>query len=172
MELHTLGVGSGYTQEDVQELARILTGMGVNLSGQPRRLQCRRLARLSPRRSGLFEFNPNRHDFGDKNFLGTTIKGGGIERSRTRPSTILSRRAAHRALYLPRAGGIFLLRRPARPAGQCHGRDLETQRRRHRRRCCARCSPRRNSRPSLGTEVQGPDPLCRVGACAPPMASR
>src|SRR5580700_331288 len=30
MELHTLGVGSGYSQEDVQELARILTGVGVN----------------------------------------------------------------------------------------------------------------------------------------------
>src|SRR5258707_5252901 len=30
MELHTMGVGSGYTQEDVQELARILTGVGVN----------------------------------------------------------------------------------------------------------------------------------------------
>ena len=30
MELHTMGVGSGYTQEDVQELARILTGVGIN----------------------------------------------------------------------------------------------------------------------------------------------
>ena len=34
MELHTLGVGSGYSQQDVQELARILTGLGVNLTGQ------------------------------------------------------------------------------------------------------------------------------------------
>src|SRR6201994_4131820 len=32
MELHTLGVGSGYTQKDVQELARILTGVGVDTS--------------------------------------------------------------------------------------------------------------------------------------------
>ena len=32
MELHTLGVGSGYTQGDVQELARILTGAVVNPS--------------------------------------------------------------------------------------------------------------------------------------------
>ncbi len=31
MELHTMGVGSGYTQKDVQELARILTGVGVDL---------------------------------------------------------------------------------------------------------------------------------------------
>src|SRR5215468_4481726 len=30
MELHTMGVGSGYTQDDVQELTRILTGVGVN----------------------------------------------------------------------------------------------------------------------------------------------
>src|ERR1700742_2093729 len=36
MELHTMGVGSGYSQADVQELARILTGVGVNLSGHSR----------------------------------------------------------------------------------------------------------------------------------------
>src|SRR6201995_5080617 len=30
MELHTMGVGSGYTQQDVTELARILTGVGVD----------------------------------------------------------------------------------------------------------------------------------------------
>src|SRR5258708_22496018 len=30
MELHTLGVNGGYTQRDVQELARVLTGFGVN----------------------------------------------------------------------------------------------------------------------------------------------
>ena len=35
MELHTMGVGSGYTQNDVQELARILTGAGVNQSRHP-----------------------------------------------------------------------------------------------------------------------------------------
>ncbi len=34
MELHTLGVGSGYSQQDVQELARVLTGLGLNLSGR------------------------------------------------------------------------------------------------------------------------------------------
>jgi uncharacterized protein (DUF1800 family) len=32
MELHTLGVDGGYTQRDVQELARVLTGHGVNLT--------------------------------------------------------------------------------------------------------------------------------------------
>jgi uncharacterized protein (DUF1800 family) len=76
MELHTLGVGSGYTQKDVQELARILTGMGVNFSGQPPKLPP--AVAQYYRAAGLFEFNPNRHDFGDKQFLGVAIKGGGI----------------------------------------------------------------------------------------------
>ena len=76
MELHTMGVGSGYTQSDVQELARILTGLGVNqTSNAPQLKPALQSAYL---RKGLFEFNPNRHDFGDKHFLGHTIKGRGL----------------------------------------------------------------------------------------------
>jgi uncharacterized protein (DUF1800 family) len=79
MELHTLGVNGGYTQQDVQQLARVLTGVGVNVSASP-------IAppRLKPewqglyRREGAFEFNPARHDFGDKLLLGHTIKGRGF----------------------------------------------------------------------------------------------
>jgi uncharacterized protein (DUF1800 family) len=80
MELHTMGVGSGYSQQDVQELARILTGVGVNVRPEP--------ARIPPRyqglyiRAGLFEFNPNRHDFGDKTFLSHTIRGRGYDEVR------------------------------------------------------------------------------------------
>ncbi len=81
MELHTMGVGSGYTQKDVQELARILTGVGVNFSGKPRAFTA--LARADYRtdvgHGGLFEFIPRRHDYGDKVFLGHTIKGAGLE---------------------------------------------------------------------------------------------
>ena len=77
MELHTLGVGSGYTQKDVQELARILTGMGVNFSGKPAAVKPALTA--YHRGEGLFEFNPNRHDFGDKIFLGTAITDKGIQ---------------------------------------------------------------------------------------------
>jgi uncharacterized protein (DUF1800 family) len=75
MELHTMGVGSGYSQKDVQELARILTGVGVDLKPDPPTLK----PALQPLyiRDGLFEFNPARHDFGDKVFLGHTIKGSG-----------------------------------------------------------------------------------------------
>jgi uncharacterized protein (DUF1800 family) len=76
MELHTMGVGSGYTQKDVQELARVLTGVGVDLSPEPPKLPPAKQALLV--REGLFEFNPNRHDFGDKVLLGHPIKGSGF----------------------------------------------------------------------------------------------
>jgi uncharacterized protein (DUF1800 family) len=76
MELHTMGVGSGYTQQDVQELARCLTGFGVDANRDDPRLK----PELQPQlvRDGLFEFNPARHDYSDKVFLGHTIKGSGI----------------------------------------------------------------------------------------------
>ncbi|WCM25168.1 DUF1800 domain-containing protein [Sphingomonas sp. QA11] len=77
MELHSMGVGSGYTQKDVQELARILTGVGVDLKPDAPKLK----PALQPLlvRAGLFEFNPARHDFGDKVFLGHRIKGSGFD---------------------------------------------------------------------------------------------
>ena len=67
MELHTLGVDGGYTQEDVIALARIFTGWGVS-----------RAAENSPDMSG-FHFDANRHDFSDKLFLGNPIKGSGMD---------------------------------------------------------------------------------------------
>ena len=76
MELHTMGVGSGYTQKDVQELARILTGAGVEVEGADPALRPE-LQRLYLRQ-GDFVFNPKRHDFGDKVFLGHAIKGSGF----------------------------------------------------------------------------------------------
>lgn len=76
MELHTMGVGSGYTQQDVQQLARILTGLGTNLSGKPIGMK-KGMERLY-RGEGLLLFNPARHDFGEKTLLGVTIKGSGL----------------------------------------------------------------------------------------------
>src|ERR1700730_10642731 len=77
MELHTLGVGSGYTQQDIQELARVLTGAGVNMSGTEPKLKPE-WARLY-RHQGAFEFNPARHDFGAKTLLGQPIEGRGFD---------------------------------------------------------------------------------------------
>src|SRR5258708_16936498 len=60
MELHTLGVDGGYTQRDVEALARVLTGWSLDLSG-----------------GELSRFYPRRHDSSDKVLLGTTIRSRG-----------------------------------------------------------------------------------------------
>ena len=83
MELHTLGVDGGYTQDDVITLARILTGWGFRRPAQ--RLQALNPARgiipvsgRLPEANGFF-FDRNRHDFSTKVFLGKTIRGSGIQ---------------------------------------------------------------------------------------------
>src|SRR4029077_7985770 len=64
MELHTLGVDGGYTQRDVQEVARCLTGWTIR----------------QPRGEGGFYFEPRIHDNGEKIVLGNRIPpGGGME---------------------------------------------------------------------------------------------
>jgi large repetitive protein len=57
MELHTLGVDGGYTQGDVQEVARALTGWTV--------------------KDGVFYFSDVWHDFESKTVLGLTLAAGG-----------------------------------------------------------------------------------------------
>src|SRR5580693_894441 len=76
MELHTMGVGSGYTQGDVEALARILTGAGIDTKPEEPKLKPELQSQLV--REGAFEFNPARHDYSDKTFLGHTIKGRGL----------------------------------------------------------------------------------------------
>ncbi len=72
MELHTLGVDGGYSQTDVQELARIITGAGVyNVQMQDKNLKA-----AGATRRGLFLFDPRRHDFGTKMFLGQVFPAG------------------------------------------------------------------------------------------------
>ncbi|MDX2041867.1 MAG: DUF1800 domain-containing protein [Acidobacteriota bacterium] len=61
MELHTLGVDGGYTQKDVQEVARCFTGWTLK----------------QPRNGAEFFFNPMIHDDGEKTVLGKKIAAGG-----------------------------------------------------------------------------------------------
>jgi uncharacterized protein (DUF1800 family) len=76
MELHTMGVGSGYSQADVEALAKILTGVGIDTKPEDPKLKPELQSQLV--REGAFEFNPARHDYGDKTFLGHAIKGRGL----------------------------------------------------------------------------------------------
>jgi uncharacterized protein (DUF1800 family) len=71
-----MGVDSGYTQADVEALARILTGVGIDLKPEDPKLKPDLQSQLV--REGAFEFNPSRHDYGDKTFLGRSIKGRGL----------------------------------------------------------------------------------------------
>ena len=89
MELHTLGVNGGYTQADVTQVARVLTGWTVD----------------KQQRGGGFVFNPNRHEPGAKRVMGTKIKENGelegeqlLHFLATRPATaqFLSRKLAVR----------------------------------------------------------------------------
>lgn len=78
MELHTMGVDGGYTQADVQELARILTGVGVRLTPDDAPPRLRPAQRDDYLRDGFFEFNPARHDYGPKTFLGRPMRQRGM----------------------------------------------------------------------------------------------
>jgi uncharacterized protein (DUF1800 family) len=89
MELHTVGVNGGYTQADVTQVARVLTGWTVD----------------RPQLGGGFQFNENRHEPGTKKVMGAKIKDGGEAEGRellhmlaTRPATaeFISRKLAIR----------------------------------------------------------------------------
>ncbi|RKD20129.1 hypothetical protein BCY91_00440 [Pelobium manganitolerans] len=89
MELHTLGVDGGYTQEDVTQAARVLTGWtiypAITFDGGGNAMK--KLEQLSPStlekrgfvREGDFWFTPNRHDNGIKIVLGHKFNGGGYQ---------------------------------------------------------------------------------------------
>ena len=91
LELHTLGVEGGYTQHDVRELARILTGWTFD--------------RRNPGLDHAFRFHAARHDRGEKVLLGRRADGEGqaqgeraLDRLASHPST-----ARHVATRLARA---------------------------------------------------------------------
>lgn len=79
MELHTLGVDGGYTQKDVQEVARCFTGWTIIAPRGGGALQGLRGA-VARQNAGTFFFNPRVHDDGEKIVLGQKIQaGGGID---------------------------------------------------------------------------------------------
>ncbi|HJU54592.1 MAG TPA: DUF1800 domain-containing protein [Pyrinomonadaceae bacterium] len=73
MELHTLGVDGGYTQRDVQEVARCFTGWTIQ---SPRGYRRAALGEVDDS-AGQFHFNPRLHDDGEKIVLGQKIPAGG-----------------------------------------------------------------------------------------------
>jgi uncharacterized protein (DUF1800 family) len=78
MELHTLGVDGGYTQQDVIEVARCFTGWTID----------------RPQQGGGFVFRPQAHDRGAKRVLGQVIAAGGGVQDGERVIDILVRQPA------------------------------------------------------------------------------
>ena len=83
MELHTVGVDAGYTQQDVIEMARCLTGWTVR----------------QPRRNPEFVFKPEFHAEGKKVVMGHTFNCGRRKRRR-RSAQNARERSSHREIYL------------------------------------------------------------------------
>jgi len=75
MELHTLGVDGGYTQQDVVNVARAFTGWTID----------------QPRQGGGFRFEPRLHDVKEKVVLGHKIKAGGGQSDGEQVLDILAR---------------------------------------------------------------------------------
>jgi uncharacterized protein (DUF1800 family) len=80
MELHTLGVDGGYTQKDVQEVARCFTGWTIFAPRGGGAAAAALMGESARREAGKFFFNPRAHDDGEKVVLGHKIpSGGGIK---------------------------------------------------------------------------------------------
>ncbi len=78
MELHTLGVDGGYTQKDVQEVARCFTGWTIfQPRGGAAAVNAMRGDGGARRNAGTFFFNQRVHDDGEKTVLGHKIPAGG-----------------------------------------------------------------------------------------------
>ena len=97
MELHTMGVDGGYTQKDVTEVARALTGWTID----------------QPRMNGSFIFRPQMHDRGEKIVLGQRIPANGGIQDGQRVIDILAHHPEHGALYLDEAGSPVRQRQSA-----------------------------------------------------------
>jgi uncharacterized protein (DUF1800 family) len=82
LELHTLGVNGGYTQQDVSTLAQSLTGWGL---ANGKELWQR----------SVFKFDPNRHDYKSKTLLGFQVGGPGLGEAEV--ESVLTRLAHHPA---------------------------------------------------------------------------
>ncbi len=99
MELHTLGVDGGYTQTDVTQAARVLTGWTLNpeieYGIKPKNVNKNRLEKMGFVYDDNFLFAANKHDKGEKKVLGTNYPAGGgyeegvllIKRLAAHPST-------------------------------------------------------------------------------------
>ena len=120
LELHTLGVRSGYTQQDVTSFANVITGWTWIPPEQPIH-------------GGEFAFVQRSHEPGDKTVLGKVYPDTGVGQGRA----VLADLARHPATaqhMAPKAGAAFCCRRAATVARRQAGKDIQRYRRQPERR--------------------------------------
>lgn len=88
LELHTLGVRSGYTQTDVTEFARALTGWTIEGAGR------------APQGPGGFVFFDRAHEPGTRTILGRQYPDGGEEQAQAVIADIVARPATARHIAM------------------------------------------------------------------------
>ncbi len=116
LELHTLGVDGGYTQQDVINVARAFTGWTF-----PRPQQG----------GGAFEFNPQMHDAGEKIVLGHKLASGRGIQDGEDVLDIVARNPRRRASLHAQARASIRERHAARRPRRARRRDVPANRRRH-----------------------------------------
>jgi uncharacterized protein (DUF1800 family) len=95
LELHTLGVDGGYTQTDVRELARIMTGWTV-----------------APQRDDGFRFDAQTHADGEKRLLGTVFTPRGVQEGEA-AIRMLARHSATARRIAGRMASFFVSDQPS-----------------------------------------------------------
>ena len=119
MELHTLSVNGGYSQQDVTEVARVFTGWTID----------------KPNDGGGFHYEPRMHEPGDKIVLGHRIKPKGEEEG-SEVLHLLAHQPADRALHFAEAGQRFVSDNPP-PPWSIAWRRLPEERTATFAKCCA-----------------------------------
>lgn len=113
MELHTLGVDGGYTQQDVQEVARCFTGWTIiDPRGYRKAAAMAMGGRDTDPNSGSFYFNAAWHDNGEKTVLGQKIPAGGGINDGLKVIEILSRSQATAKFVATKLARRFVMDEP------------------------------------------------------------
>ena len=170
MELHTMGVGSGYTQKDVQELARILTGVGIDLKPEDPKLKPRAAAAAVPRRPVRVQPQPAR--LRRQDVSRPPDQGRGLRPRSRRRSTSCAGSRRPRTTYRAEARDLFRRRRLRRRRWSSAWRRPSSAPTATSPRCWRRMfhSPRVRRLAEAG-QVQGPGALRRSRPCAWPMTT-
>ncbi|HEY1089791.1 MAG TPA: DUF1800 domain-containing protein [Burkholderiaceae bacterium] len=115
MELHTLGVDGGYTQRDVTELAKMLTGWTVDYRAALRG------------GNQLFEFDARRHAKGEKQWLGRKVEARGQQEGEMALDVLAAHPATARHISFKLAQAFVADAPPPALVSRLAARFLETQ---------------------------------------------